>query len=151
MTAGLDDPCHNNDDGCHTLPREWANETAATPGIVPDASHDAECHHATCYRTDDEFVGVTDYPGKQKASKPNTSNFEKLMEGPCPNHIFAIKHLFKGCKLMKRYLKGELKPSNKEKHPEPAGGDKEDDTFPDLKGCLMILGGGGIAYESKPR
>ena len=32
------------------------------------------------------------------------NHFEKLLEGPCPNHAFPIKHLYKDYVLMKRFL-----------------------------------------------
>ena len=33
-------------------------------------------------------------------------HFKKLLEGPCPNHSFLVKHLYKNCGLMKRFLSG---------------------------------------------
>ena len=31
-------------------------------------------------------------------------HFENLLEGPCPNHAFPVKHLYKDCTLMKQLL-----------------------------------------------
>ena len=31
-------------------------------------------------------------------------HFDKLLEGPCPNHAFPIKHMYKDCSLMKHFF-----------------------------------------------
>ena len=36
-------------------------------------------------------------------------HFKKLLKGPCPNHAFPVKHLYKDCALMKRFLSGGSK------------------------------------------
>ena len=49
-----------------------------------------------------------------------TSNhFEKLLEGPCPNHAFPIKHLYKDYDLMKRFLSRGSNKGEHGKDPEP--------------------------------
>ena len=42
--------------------------------------------------------------GGRKPTEGTPDHFEKLLEGPCPNHAFPIKHLYKDCVLMKRFL-----------------------------------------------
>ena len=42
----------------------------------------------------------------QKPAEGTPDQFEKLLEGPCPNHAFPIKHLYMDCVLMKRFLSG---------------------------------------------
>ena len=32
-------------------------------------------------------------------------HFDKLMESPCTNHAYPIKHLYKDCELLKRLLR----------------------------------------------
>ena len=32
-------------------------------------------------------------------------HFNKLMDGPCPNHAYPVKHLYKECELLKRFLR----------------------------------------------
>ena len=48
-----------------------------------------------------------------KARGWHPNHFEKLLKGPCPNHAFPIKHLYKDYGLMKRFLFGG---SNKGEH-----------------------------------
>ena len=38
-----------------------------------------------------------------REGKPN--HFDKLMESPCTNHAYPIKHLYKDCELLKRILR----------------------------------------------
>ena len=73
------------------------------------------------------------------------NHFKKLLEGPCPNHAFPIKHLYKDCSLMRRFL---ARGSNKGEHgkdPDPTTDDTEekDDYFPTPDGYLMIFVGVG--------
>jgi hypothetical protein len=75
-----------------------------------------------------------------------------MLEKPCPNHAFHIKHLYKDRALLKKYLFGGSKRGEQRKKPEPREGDAEekDDGFPNSDGCLMIFGG-PAAYESRRR
>ena len=78
------------------------------------------------------------------------SHFEKLLEGPCLNHAFPIKHLYKDCVLMKRFLSGGSNKGEHRKEPKLAIDDTKgkDGGFLMLDGCLMIFGG-LAAYDSK--
>ena len=49
-------------------------------------------------------MATVDCRGGQRPMEGTSNHFEKLLEGPCPNHAFAIKHLYKECALMKRFL-----------------------------------------------
>ena len=49
----------------------------------------------------------------RKPTEGTLCHFEKLLEGPCPNHAFPIKHLYKDYILLKRFLSGS---SNKGEH-----------------------------------
>ena len=31
-------------------------------------------------------------------------HFDKLLKGPCPNHAFPVKDMYKDCSLMKRFF-----------------------------------------------
>ena len=42
--------------------------------------------------------------GKQPQQDPS-GHFNKLMESPCTNHDYPIKHLYKDCELLKRLLR----------------------------------------------
>ena len=67
------------------------------------------------------------------------------MDGPCPNHAYPVKHLYKECKLLKCFLQqtGGLKEGDcKESATKRGGaGGKVGDGFPEPKECIMIFGG----------
>ena len=90
--------------------------------------------------------------GGQKPSEGTPNHFEKLLEGPCPNHAFQVKHLYKDCSLMQRFLFGGSNKGEHRKDPAPTTDNTEekDDGFPTPDGCLMIFGG-SEAYDSKRR
>ena len=58
-------------------------------------------------------MATADRKGDQKPTKGTADHFEKLLEGPCPNHALPIKHLYKDCALMKWFLS---EGSNKGEH-----------------------------------
>jgi hypothetical protein len=64
-----------------------------------------------------------------------------MLEGPCLNHAYPIKHTYKDSGLMKKLLAGSSK-KGEQKKPDP----KQDDTkgegsaFSHETGCLMIFG-----------
>ena len=86
------------------------------------------------------------------AAEGNTDHFNKLLDWPCPNHAFPIKHIYKDCSLMKRFFTGGSKKWEQKKKPEAEADDAEekDGGFPSPDGCLMIFGG-SKAYDSKCR
>ena len=51
-------------------------------------------------------MATADRKGGRKPTEGTLDHFEKLLEGPCLNHAFPIKHLYKDCDLMKRFLFG---------------------------------------------
>jgi len=63
-----------------------------------------------------------------------------------------MKHLYKDCSLMQRFLSGGSNKGEQGKDPAPTADDAEEkyDVFPMLDGCLMIFGG-SAAYDSKCR
>ena len=95
---------------------------------------------------------TADYKGGRKPAKGTLDHFEKLLEGPCPIHAFPVKHLYKDCILMKRFLSKGSNKGEHRKEPMPTADDTEgrDDGFPTLDGCLMIFVG-SVAYDSKHR
>ena len=88
--------------------------------------------------------------GKPTEGTPN--HFEKMLEGPCPNHAFSAKHLYKECGLMRKYLAGGLNKGEQGKEPIPAidNAEEKDDAFPTPTDALMIFGG-STTYDSKRR
>ena len=58
-------------------------------------------------------MATADRKGGWKPTEGTLDHFEKLLEGPCLNHAFPIKHLYKDCGLMKWFLS---RGSNKGEH-----------------------------------
>ena len=103
-------------------------------------------------RRDNPLVSTADRKGSRKPAEGTPNHFEKMLEGPCPNHAFPAKHLYKECGLMRKYLAEGLNKGEQGKEPVPTTNDTEekDDTFPMPNGILMIFGG-SVAYDSKRR
>ena len=55
-------------------------------------------------RHEGSLMATADRKGGQKPAKCTSDHFEKLLEGPCPNHAFPIKQLYKNYDLMKWFL-----------------------------------------------
>ena len=74
------------------------------------------------------------------AARGNPDHFDKLLEGPCPNHAFPVKHMYKDCSLMKRFFTGGSKKwEQKKPKVEADDAGEKDGGFPFLDGCLMIF------------
>ena len=97
-------------------------------------------------------MAAADRKGGWKPMEGTLNHFKKLLKGPCPNHAFLVKHLYKDCSLMWRFLSGGSNKGEHEKDPTPTMDDAEekDDDFPTPNGCLMIFRG-SMAYDSKRR
>ena len=50
------------------------------------------------------LMAIADHKRGRKPTEGTPDHFKKLLEGPCPNHAFLVKHLYKDCILMKRFL-----------------------------------------------
>jgi hypothetical protein len=97
------------------------------------------------------LMAAVEQKGKKTPTKGTSNHFEKMLEGPCPNHAFPIKHLYKDCSLMKQFLSGGSKKVDQKKKSDSVMEDdvkEKDDGFPKMMGCLMIFGG-MTAYDSK--
>ena len=101
---------------------------------------------------EDSLVAAANLKGGRKPMEGTLNHFEKLIEGPCPNHAFRVKHLLKDCSLMQRFLSGGSNKGEQGKEPAPTTDDakEKDNNFPTSDGCLMIFGG-SAAYDSKRR
>ena len=71
------------------------------------------------------MVTTADHTGKQH-QQHLLGHFHELMENPCTNHAYPLKHLYKDCELLKRLLR-------------QAGGPKEE------KGEQAAARKGGVA------
>jgi hypothetical protein len=43
------------------------------------------------------LVATAEWKGGWEPTECTPNHFEKLLKGPCPNHAFPIKHLYKDC------------------------------------------------------
>jgi hypothetical protein len=94
-------------------------------------------------RSRDLLVAAAEPKGKKAPAEGNLDHFEKMLEGPFPNHAFLVKHAYKDCGLMKKFLsEGSKKGDRKKKHDLLGDDAKEkEDIFLEATGCLMILVG----------
>jgi hypothetical protein len=100
----------------------------------------------------DSLVVAAERKGKKASAEDAPDHFKKMLEGPCPNHAYPIKHTYKDCGLMKKFLSEGSKKEDGKKKPDPSGDDAEEkeDAFLEETGCLMIFSG-PVAYDSKCR
>jgi len=101
---------------------------------------------------EDSLVAAADRKGGRKPAEGTPNHFEKMLEGPCPNHAFPVKHLLKDYGLMQKFLARSTNKGEQGKAPAPAADDEEenDETFPTPNDALMIFGG-STACDSKWR
>ena len=97
-------------------------------------------------------MAAADRKGGRKPAEGTPNHFENLLEGPCPNHAFPVKHLLKDCSLMRRFLSRGSNKGEQGKDPAPTmdNAEEKDNGFSTPDGCLMIFGG-SAAYDSKRR
>ena len=55
------------------------------------------------------MVTTADHAGTQPQQDP-PGHFHELMESPCTNHDYPVKHLYKDCQLLKRLLRQAGRP-----------------------------------------
>ena len=55
-------------------------------------------------RRGDSLMAAVDRKGGWKPIEGTPNHFENLLEGPCPNHAFPVKHLLKDYSLMRQFL-----------------------------------------------
>ena len=75
------------------------------------------------------------------------------MDGPCPNHAYPVKHLYKECELLKRFLRqaGGSKEGDGKDPAAKRGGTtgKDGDGFPEPEECIMIFGGSDAIWTKR--
>ena len=79
-------------------------------------------------------------------------HFNKLMDSPCTNHSYPVKHLYKDCEFLKRFLRqaGGPKGDSKETAAKKGGtAGKDGDGFPDPEECIMIFGGSDAIWTKR--
>ena len=68
--------------------------------------------------------------------------FEKKWNGPCPNHSYPAKHLYRDCSLMRKFMglgKGNQRRAAEVADPGSANANDGNTEFPEPDGCLMIF------------
>jgi hypothetical protein len=100
----------------------------------------------------DSLVATAERKGKKVPAEGASDHFEKMLEGPYPNHAYPIKHAYMDCGLMKKFLSGGSKKGDGKKKSDLLGDDAEEkeDTFLEETGCLMIFSR-PATYDSKHR
>ena len=98
---------------------------------------------------EDSLVATADRKGGRKFMEGTLNHFKKLLEGPCLNHAFPVKHLYKDCSLMRWFLSRGSNKGEQSKDLDPTTDDTKgkDMGFSTSDGCLMIFGG-SVAYDS---
>jgi hypothetical protein len=78
-------------------------------------------------------MAAAERKGKKASAECTQDHFKKMLEGPCLNHTYPIKHACKDCRLMKKFLAGGSKKGDwKKKHDPPRNDteEKDDDQLP---------------------
>jgi hypothetical protein len=93
-------------------------------------------------------VAAAECKVKKVSTEGTPDHFEKMLEGPCSNHTYPVKHAYKDCGLMKKLLSRVSKQGDRKKKPDPSEDDtrEKEDAFSEETDCLMIFGG-PTAYD----
>jgi hypothetical protein len=98
---------------------------------------------------DDMLIAAVDPKGKKLPAEEATDHLEKMLEAPCPNHYYHVRHAYKDCGLLKKFL-SKATPSRKGlKPPREEGKERKDPVFCNVMGCLLILGGSNYCVSKR--
>jgi hypothetical protein len=64
-------------------------------------------------------VATTERKGKKAYTEGASDHFKKMLEGPCPNHVYPFKHAYKDYRLMKKLLDRGSKKRDGKRSPTP--------------------------------
>jgi hypothetical protein len=87
------------------------------------------------------LVATVGQKGRRPPTEEATYHFEKLRETPCLDHWYSVRHAYKDCKLLRKFLSKETPPrrgSEPWKDEEPR---RRSPIFLVEAGCLLIFGG----------
>jgi hypothetical protein len=73
-------------------------------------------------QSSDSLVVAAERKGKMASADGAPNHFEKMLEGPYLNHAYPIKHAYKDCRLMKKFLFRGSQRGDGKKKPNPPGG-----------------------------
>jgi hypothetical protein len=66
-------------------------------------------------------VAAVECKGKKASAKGAPKHIKKMLEGPCPNHVYLIKHAYKDYGLMKKFLSKAPRRGGEEEARPPRG------------------------------
>ena len=83
------------------------------------------------------LIAVAERMGGRSSNGNLPNFFEKKLEGAFLNHAYHVKHAYKDCSLIRRFLAGGSKHGGP-KEPGAAAGEAEakEDNFPEPDGCI---------------
>ena len=76
---------------------KWDEDAGEGTSNHPNKKKNKQWHEGS-------LVATADRKGRQNPAEGTRDYFEKPLEGPCPNHAFPVKHLYKNCNLLRRFL-----------------------------------------------
>jgi hypothetical protein len=94
--------------------------------------------------------------GNPTKPAPSKDHFEKLLDESCPHHEVPVKHSLWGCRLMKNYVNGSLKPrmadQPKKGGPPPDNDDGKRAAYSGEDGAVHMISGKTLeaAQEAHP-
>jgi hypothetical protein len=112
------------------------------------------------HHRDNNFIAVverkTSRPkGNPTKPAPSKDHFERLLGVPCLHHEVPIKHTLRGCRLMKNYINGTLKPRTadqpKKGGPSPDNDDGTGAAFLGEDDTMHMIFGGSPARPLRRR
>jgi hypothetical protein len=68
-------------------------------------------------RSKNLLVAAAERKGKKTSADGAPDHFKKLLKGPCLHHAYPVKHLYKDCGLMKKFLSRGAKKGEPKKKP----------------------------------
>jgi hypothetical protein len=87
------------------------------------------------------LIAPAGHKGKRSSIEEATDHFEKLLETPCPNHRCLVRHAYKDCGLLRKFLSKGAPPEKGFEPHQDGEQEKAEVAFPDEIGCLLIFDG----------
>jgi hypothetical protein len=78
----------------------------------------------------DSLAVAVEHKGKKAPTEGTSNHFRKLLEGPCPNHAYHVKHAYKDCSHMRRFQSRDSNMWDPNKKPKPLADNTEGKEVP---------------------
>ena len=116
----------------------WRRSSIAPKAVRPSAIRKKKNKR----KSRGEYAAAVERKAGKAPADASPRFFNGLLEKPCTNHAYPIKHALKDCGLARRWIgnnawRGEQK---KKQEPEAAADEEKQDDFPGPGGCVMIFG-----------